>query len=133
MGSVQILDHTADMRLKAAGRDLSDLFAALAKALSSEITTGYMENRPPVEETWVFEVGELECAVELANEILYRLQVRRHHVLRLEIEEESERWSVRVELVPVAGIVGEVKAATYNEVILEREEEGCTLEITFDR
>ena len=137
MKRYRLIDHTADMGIIAYGRDEKELFANIAFALFDNITDlkAVQEN-----ETVGIEVkgmGWEELLLNWLRELLYLQQVKDYIFKRFELRELKENHLVgeangekfnpqrhRMKL--------EVKAATYHQLQVRKNENGWQAQVIFD-
>jgi SHS2 domain-containing protein len=125
----QLLEHTADVAVRVRGRDLPELFRALAFAVVDLMARA--ESVAPQEERRLEAHGGSieELVVAWANEILFRLETERLLLPWLDIEAVTPtcvRGIARGESLDADrhGWKGELKSATYHELAVRRDEVG---------
>ncbi len=136
MGTFELLEHTADVGLRARGATLAELLAAAAQGMFSIL----------VEEGGVAERQAVEVEVEAADaeelvhgwlrELLYRFSADGLVFGRFEVEEATPR---RVRAVchgepfdPDRHQGTEIKAVTWHDFRVEQTPEGWVAEVLFD-
>lgn len=133
----EILDHTADIGLRACGETLSDLFTNAALGLQSIALD--MDRVKPAASYPLSATGEDTEAllVNWLNEIIYFLDGERIAFSRFEVEQLTDQsitaqgWGgPRDRVQHPARLV--VKAATYHQLTLTRDPRGWTAEVFFD-
>ncbi len=133
----EILDHTADIGLRAGGETLSDLFTNAALGLQSIALD--MARVKPATSYALSATGEDTQAllVNWLNEIIYFLDGERVAFSRFDIEEltdgsiTAQGWGgPRDPVKHPARLV--VKAATYHQLTLTHDAHGWTAEVFFD-
>lgn len=136
MGVFEMLEHTADVGLRAFGSTIEEAFEAATEGLASIV--GAWKPGPGEEEAIAVE-GARDLAgvlVEWLSEVLY-LQDRRDAVIRgVEMDAVSDdgargrvRWGPRGDAV-LEGTA--VKAITYHELLVERRGDGWVAEVYVD-
>ncbi|HEY3397723.1 MAG TPA: archease [Armatimonadota bacterium] len=138
MGGWEEIDHTADYALRVWGSDLRDLLENGARGFL-ELVLG--PERPAAERWEEYEVTAEEAALLLprtVRELLYRLDSGE---LPVEVAvtaatEQPARALVRVGLTrrpdPWQYVLRAVKAVTYHDVDLRRDEQGLSAVLTLD-
>jgi len=129
------LAHTADMRMRASGRDLKTLFINAARGmyhLAGVSSKGKDEGVVSVE---VEGLDEVDLLARWLNELLYRLNVK-HTVLRnIDIKDflpnklhaTGNQFRLKSSDIQV-----EIKAATYHNLKITREGKVFSTKIIFD-
>ncbi|GIU99379.1 MAG: archease [Actinomycetota bacterium] len=126
-GGFELLDHTADVGIRAWGGDAREAFAQAALGLAElmgvrasgpgEVRRLRLEGEDPA-----------DLLVGFLNELLYLHETELAGFVRVEVEEVSDRaLEAEVELAPLRGPGGgvAVKAATYHQVAVERRPDGA--------
>ncbi len=95
MKAFEVLDYTADVRLKAYGTTLKEVFENAATGMFSLITD--LNNIKPVlyDEVFVEAEDRESLLVEWLNELLYRFEVKYRVYKRFEILEWDEEHRLR--------------------------------------
>lgn len=126
----ELLEHTADVGIRAFGPDLAEAFTQAALALAELMG---VRVPGPGERRLVRVEGEDEedLLVAFLNELLYLHETELAGFGRIDVREVSDRaLEAWVELVPLRGPGSgvAVKAATYHQVAVERRPDG-TVEV----
>ena len=137
MRKFEIIEHTADIGIKAYGKDLKETFANSAYAMFSLITD---LGKVKEEESLELELSSEETKgllVTFLSDLLYNYEVKRFLGKRFEIEDLDER---KIK----AKIFGEkldscrhrpkmeIKGVTYHQLEIEPFKEGWRIQIIFD-
>jgi SHS2 domain-containing protein len=134
-----ILPHTADGKFQAFGRTLEEAFANAGLAMVSFMWDWSMVESRLTKPVRV-EGRDLEQLLSrFLNEVLFVFERERFllgRVERLAIRESGGRFALEAELVgdslaPRYEVSGEVKAVTYNEMKIERDD-GCLVQVVVD-
>lgn len=136
MSGYEILEHTADVGLRARGTTLEETFAHAVAGLADIMgIAGDGDGRPVAIEVEGDDFGAL--LVELLGEVLYVHEVHGGRVTGVRVE-SVERGRVRasIEVAPAgAGDEPEgtdVKAITYHQLAVERADGGWVAEVYVD-
>lgn len=140
----EIMEHLADGKFRAYGRNLEECLGNAALALAS-LMWEPEKIKPEIKEMIKLEAASPEqLTVKFLTELIYLLEVksfllgrvngikieeRRHNgnrVYRLEAEVAGDRISPQYE------IYGQVKAVTYNEMKIENTCDGLVLQVVVD-
>ena len=130
-------EHTSDLILEFRGRDLEELFGNAAAGMLGTITP--LDGvAPEVGERIRLEAPDTgELLVSWLNELLFLLDSRGFLLVEYEFEAlDGRKLAARVR----GGIVDlsmrevgpEIKAATYHDLLLEKEDEGWRARVLFD-
>ena len=133
----EVTDHTADIGITAYGKDLADLLANAASGMMTLIVDPQTVNCP---ETTVIELNERDgvaLLVEWLNTLLYELDANRLLLREFDIAVSGETRlsaSCRGERLdrPRHKLKREVKAATYHNLVIGRENGIYSAHIIFD-
>jgi SHS2 domain-containing protein len=135
MGDFQVLDHTADVGIRATGASLEETFEAATRGLAS-IQGAW---RPPEggDHRIAVEGGDLGAMlVEWLSEVLYLQDSRDAVIAGVKVDRVSDDGVVgRITLAPRGDEVLEgtaVKAITYHQLCVERDGDGWVAEYYVD-
>jgi SHS2 domain-containing protein len=138
MGTFQEIEHTADYALRLQGEDLRDLLQAAGEGFIALVTD---EGRPAPRRWAEYQVGADDPALlvlRAVRELLYYLDGGDLPVAwqALKAIEDPPAAGLRVGLVPLAEagdhLHRHVKAVTYHDLEIRRDEQGLSLILTFD-
>jgi len=131
----EVIDHTADLKLKIFGATLENLFCNLVRAIAEETKSSTLGKFPKVE---LWENIEIESQdffslfVDFANEIIYRSDANRKVYVDCKILEIS-KTKLKAKIVGIkADKKLDIKAATYHEGYVGQTGEGWEALILFD-
>lgn len=124
----EILEHTADLKIKAYGKDLAELFINMALGLASQqvMPPKMVEDLKPNGdwESIKIESPDLNSLfIDWLNEILYYSDVNKKIYTEFEIEELSEappKIKARIRGIAVQQKNIEIKAATYHNLDIKK-------------
>lgn len=134
----EIIEHTADIRIRISGRSLEGLFINAAKALFSLLTDS--EGKELEERTIVLKEQFIEdLLVNWLNELIsqfftyhfipskYNVEIGENNsskILKGKVQGSVERDNLRV--------LAEIKAATYHNLQVAKSDDGFQAEVIFD-
>ncbi len=126
-GGFELLEHTADVGIRAWGADLAEAFGEAARGLV-ELMGVRLAGPGEVRRIRLEGEDPAELLVGFLNELVYLHETELAGFARIEVREASERsMEAEVELAPLrepgAGVA--VKAATYHQVAVERRPDGA--------
>ena len=133
----QLLDHTADLRIRVFGTDPADLFANAGRALF-DLIAGPL---PRGAEQWlpltVSADDRPDLLVNFLRELLYLWTGEEKVVTGIQVEAISETdIEARIGLVDyrpdVHVIAHEIKAVTYHQIAVEPSQDGWQATVVFD-
>ena len=137
--SYEILDHTADVRVRAYGGDMAGLLRSAVLAMAALIAA--VDNAESTETITVEASGETpeELLVHLLGEVLHVHYTRRMVFRGAEVELPDEgalqaRCTLRGEAYDAGRheLAYDIKAVTYHDLKIERAGDRLTAEIVFD-
>jgi len=133
----EVLEHTADMGLRAFGRELADVYANAGRGMLS-LLVERSDVRPVLEESLDVAADDaVSLLVKWLHEILYRFEVSGTVYCDVKVEALS-RWRIRGMLVgerfdPARHRLGaEIKAVTWHAARVERVGDGYEADVFFD-
>ncbi len=138
MGTYQEIEHTADYALLVRGTDLRDLLQAAGEGFLALVTD---EGRPAPTRSEEYEVMAEDAAalvMRAVRELLYYLEEGELPVVfeALAVTEGPATARLRAGLVPLEDarqhLHRAIKAVTYHDLELRRDDEGLSLVLTFD-
>lgn len=140
MQKYEILEHPADLKIKASGQDLSEVFVNLALGVASQqLGVDDLGGATANESEWeelVLESESLESLlIDWLNEILYRSDVNQKVYLDFKILQFSEspaKIKTKIRGQKVAQKKSEIKAATYHELEIQKTEGTREATVIFD-
>jgi SHS2 domain-containing protein len=136
MKKFEILEHTADLKIKVSGQDLAELFINAALAVAEQQKPG-ITDQPREKEEW--ESAEIQSAdlnsllVDWLNEILSRSDLNGRVYRHFKIEDLSENY-LRAKMTgqKVEQKQIEIKAATYHGLNIKKTNDHWEAIIIFD-
>jgi len=139
VGRAEVFDHTADLGLRIAADDLSDLFRTAAEGLFDVITADRSTIGPRESEAVELAADSPEqLLVDWLNELIFRVETRHALYARFDVrvadDGRSLRGSIAGEPMDVDRHVldHEVKAATHHGLVLEPHGDGWRAEVIVD-
>jgi len=130
----EVLPHTADLRIRARGRTLADLFRGSLRGMSSVMRSAALEMSPTIKrEIAIAAPDEPSLLIDFLSEALSSAQVNREVYNGATFEELTTR-SLRAILhgVPVDAFEKDIKAATYHGVEIKETDEGYEATVIYD-
>jgi len=130
----QFLEHTADIRLYARGKALSDLFSAAAFGMTEYLFAEQSAKlRPDQEEEIALTADDLESLlVEWLSKILFLSATNYRAYLKYDFREIDERHAWAVTASSPAEAIREIKAVTYHGLKVQNKNGFWEATITFD-
>ena len=131
----EILQHTADVRLRVTASSLEELFADALRGLMEVMGTpvGAPSVRPETEELDLDSIDLTALLVDFLNEALVRALVRRRCFTGASFASLGEtHLSATLTSVPAASFDEDVKAVTHHEAEVRRSGEGWTTMLVLD-
>ena len=135
------IEHTADTGIMATGSSLEELFANAAFGMLSIIYHEFPRQAYGSQTVELQESNLVELLVRWLSEINFMLLVHHFlpvHILQLQVQEINQNYNLQA---VIAGgesthqqeaIRTEIKAVTYHQLELDRNEEGYRVRIIFD-
>lgn len=133
----EILEHTADIGVRAAGPTVESVFAAAARGMVHILGVEAEDEATQATERIDLEGSDLGgLLVDWLNELLFIVDARESAIGDIRVLRASETTGVRAEIDVVAGAGPprgtELKAATYHQLSVERTANGYTATVYFD-
>ncbi len=136
MKKFEILDHPADLKIRAFGRNLPEVFVNMALAMAEQQTRNSEIKKLGNWETAEIESTDLESLlIDWLNEILYQSEVNKKVDFDFEIIEFSEKpykIKARIKGVPVEENNTDIKAATYHDLEIKKVGDNWEVIVIFD-
>lgn len=135
MENFEVLEHTADLKIRVWGRDIKELFIQAALAMAEQQKKGITEEKPE-EEPEIVEIKSMDkesLLVDWLNEILSRSDLNKKVYFDFKIEQLAENYlkaeigGRKVEQKEI-----DIKAATYHNLKIIKEKGIWQAEIIFD-
>lgn len=133
MEKYEILEHTADLKIRACGKTKEELLGNLAFGLFSEINHDLSEDDSEVEKRIIVKaVDEQAMFVDFFNELLALSDIN---------DEIYGKYDLKIDNSTVTGKMWgrkvfqndlDVKACTYNDLKIEKTKDGWMAEVVFD-
>lgn len=129
----QETEHTADWALAVRGSTLDELFRSAAQGMLSLIGAAPKQVEPDLRELEL-RANDLESLlVSWLEEILFRIEV--HHILAQDFEVHVEppgHLTASVREAPLDRLERPIKAVTFHDLAIERDDGGYRVAIVFD-
>jgi len=129
----EILQHTADVRLRVTASSLEELFADALRGLMAVMHGDAVSRHEETESIELESVDVTALLVDFLNEALVRAVVRRRSYTGASFASLGEtRLSATLTSVPAAAFDEDVKAVTHHEAEVRRSGEGWTTMLVLD-
>jgi SHS2 domain-containing protein len=129
----EILQHTADVRLRVTASSLEELFADALRGLMEVMHGASVAGGEETESIELDSVDLTALLVDFLNEALVRAVVRRRTFTGASFESLGEtHLSATLTSVPAVSFDEDVKAVTYHEAEVRRSGEGWTTMLVLD-
>jgi len=137
----EILDHPADLKIRAFGKDLPEVFVNMALAIASEFRSSRRAERVPAfakgaaEEIGIESDDLASLLVDWLSEILYRGEINKKVYNDFEINEFSEepfKIKAKIRGVAVESKNIDIKAVTYHELEIKKISDYWEAIVVFD-
>lgn len=137
MGSWELLDHTADVRLLVRGGDIADLFITAARALTELLVGAVLPVAAEYRTIRAEGEGLEEVLVDLLREILFLFQGEGMIAVRYDILEIGKTLlTVRVGCAAFdptcMSVETDIKAITYHDLVVVEDDRGVSARIVCD-
>jgi riboflavin kinase/FMN adenylyltransferase len=129
------IEHTADLALRVWGQELTDLFVGAARGMYSLM--GILDDEGLVPTTWheisLEALDRESLLVDWLNELLFLAEVEELRFVEFQIRQLADTTlAARIGGVPAEEAKAGVKAATFHNLEIARDEQGWSTVITFD-
>jgi SHS2 domain-containing protein len=136
MKKFEILNHPADLKIRAFGKSLPELFANIAQAVAKQQKNKIDKKDKGEWEEIQIESADLESLlVDWLGEILYRSEINKKVYFDFEIMEFSEnpyKIKARIKGVPVEAKDADIKAVTYHDLEVKKIGDNWETIVIFD-
>ncbi|MBU0731676.1 archease [Patescibacteria group bacterium] len=133
MKRYEILEHTADLKIRGFGKTKEELLANLAFGLFSEINHDLNEEDKDVEKRVIVKaVDEQAMFVDFFNELLTLSDINDEIYAKYDLRVEGSNVTGRMWGKKVLQNDLDVKACTYNDLNIEKTKDGWMAEVVFD-
>jgi SHS2 domain-containing protein len=132
----EVLEHTADLKIKVYGLDLPELFINAGKVIAEQQNPEAKNQRPEKEEWESVEINSSDLnslLVDWLNEILARSDISDKVYLDFQIEDLSDTYlKAKMRGVKVSQKQLEIKATTYHGLEIKKADQHWEAIIIFD-
>jgi len=130
----EFLDHPGDLKLRAWGRNLEELFANAATGMMISLFGSDVADAPPYRtETIEIEARDREALlVDWLSELLYRATSEYHAYMGFRMHELTETKLKAIVTAVAAEAVEDIKAVTHHELSVREREGSWEATIVFD-
>ncbi|MCP6719517.1 MAG: archease [Patescibacteria group bacterium] len=121
----KILPHTADLKIKAFGKEKQELFLNMLKGMASVLQAEIKDKKVKNREIKVESTNLNDLLVDFLNEALYLTQVNREVYENIKFEKFTDT-EIKGELVgqKVERFEEDIKAATYHQLDIQQRKDG---------
>lgn len=133
----EILNHTADIRLKVKGSSLKELFQNAAKGMFSSVVSLEAIKKNKSISVELGALSKEDLLIDWLNELLFQSQTKRMLFGEFLIEKitpthlKAKVWGEKIDK-KRHHLKSEIKAATYHELLIEQDKNGWWTYIIFD-
>ena len=130
----EFLDHPGDVKLRAWGRDLEELFSHAAEGMMSFLFGSGIANLQPCQmETVEIEAADREALlVDWLSELLYRATSEYRAYIGFQINKLTKTELNATVAAAVAEAIEDIKAVTHHELSIRKHEPGWEATVVFD-
>jgi len=138
MKNFKILEHTADLKIKAFAKDLPALFKNMAQGMFSAAIGGKIKNQrlESKERKFTIKAQDYESLlINFLNELIYLSDVNNEIYLDFEFEKFSDKFlkgTAYGQPIPESGFKTEVKGATFHNLKIQKTKQGYETTVLFD-
>lgn len=135
MRRYEILEHTADLRLKTEGDSLEELFLAALEGMNNVIKKDICSDVPKlVVEIKLAAIDETALLIDFLSEVLTKSHERKAVFCKVEFQSlKASEFKAKIFGVPVDQFDEDIKAVTYHEAnIIKNAQENYETMIVFD-
>ena len=128
----QVLEHTADFKLRAWGSDLTELFNSLLQGIFANAKV--VNKKESTANPLTIEATSLEdLVVDFLTEVVYLADVNDSSYLELNPQEISEsKIAGKLTGYKVKSLDPEIKGVTYHDLVVKKTKEGYEATVLFD-
>ncbi|MGC9048989.1 MAG: archease [Patescibacteria group bacterium] len=130
----EILEHTADLKIRAFGRDLSELFSNMIKGMFEACGPIISDNLSTVNREIKIQSQNLESLlVDFLSEALYLSDVNNEAYFEAEFEKLTDRELIgKIKGNKIEGLKEEIKAATWHDLEIKKTPTNWQATVLFD-
>jgi len=138
MKKYKILEHRTDLKVKAQGKDLPELFSNLAQGMFSAVCSSEIKNQRSKVKKRKIKISAKdseELLVSFLNELIFLSDVYNEIYLDFEFEKLSETELKGVafgQSIPASGFKTEIKGATFHNLKIKKTKQGYETTVIFD-
>jgi SHS2 domain-containing protein len=130
----EILEHTADLKIRAYGKDLPELFSHLLRGMFESCQPNLIDETPAVSREVAIKSSNLESLlVDFLSEALYLSDVNNEAYFETKFEKLTETELVgKIKGRKVRNFGLEIKAVTWHELEIKKEGDSWQATVIFD-
>jgi len=133
MKQFEILEHTADLKIRAFGKNKKELFLNMLKAMTSILSAETDRRKEKVRPVKVKSIDLAALLVDFLNEVLYLTQVHREIYTDLKFKKLTDQ-EIEGEIIgqTIDKFNEDIKAATHHNLEIREKTEGWQATVLFD-
>jgi SHS2 domain-containing protein len=131
----EILDHSADLKMRVFGNDLSEVFVNMALAVAKQQAPAQVSAKGAAEEIIIESSDLASLLVDWLSEILYCGEINKKVYTDFEITEFSEnppKIKAKIKGMPVGEKNIDIKAVTYHDLEIKKVNDHWEAVVIFD-
>ena len=134
MKTFEFLPHTADLKVKAYGKTLEEVFVNFGKAMSSYLTEGAEIKKHKKIKINLHSEDNYSLLYDFLEELLFLLEAKSilFSDADIKIKENSITGFIFGDDVKNYKTYGNIKAVTYSEISIKKTKQGITAQVVFD-
>jgi SHS2 domain-containing protein len=126
------IEHTADWAIIVRGDTLAGLFEHAAEGMFFLLNAKHKKNQARKGHLSLAAIDRETLLVSWLEELLYLLEMERVSADNFHVNLEDQGLNAEFDLYPVDSIKKDIKAVTYNELKIVKDEDGFHTTIVFD-
>jgi len=133
MNNYKILEHTADLKIQAEGKDLAELFSNIALGMTEYIFG--QQQMVNSQQSGIVKVSSKDIEsllVDWLSELLYLSEINKSAYTKFDIKEISETKLEAEVFGKQAEKKDDIKAVTYHQLKIEKTKQGYKTVVLFD-
>ncbi len=126
------IEHTADWAIAVHGETLEALFENAAEGMFSLLDAKVEDQETAKKELDLSAIDQETLLVSWLEELLFLLESEQYASGDFDVEIQGDKLAAEFTLYPIRSINKDIKAVTYNELEIVKDEEGFHTTIVFD-
>ncbi|MBU4332623.1 archease [Patescibacteria group bacterium] len=129
----EVLEHPADLKIRAWGKDLKEVFTNMALGMMQSIKSNAQGAARTEHEVKISSINRESLLIDFLSELLYLVEINREVYSKIEITQLSEKYlQAKLYGVKARGFDLEIKAVTYGGEEVRRGGGGWEAVVIFD-